>query len=121
MLALAADGIFSFSIVPLRLAAILGALAVFFSSAFSLWALYAKFLLHESPQGFTSLFLGITFLAGVQLFFMGVIGEYVGRIYEASKGRPHYIVARLFGGGNGHCEAAVRHAALPVVEYASRM
>jgi hypothetical protein len=59
--------------------------------------------LHQSPRGFTSLILAVTFLAGVQLFFMGVIAEYVGRLYEASKARPHYIVWQQFGRGSaGH-------------------
>jgi hypothetical protein len=59
--------------------------------------------LHQPPRGFTSLILAVTFLAGVQLFFMGVIGEYVGRSYGVSKGRPHYIVWQQFGGGSaGH-------------------
>jgi glycosyltransferase involved in cell wall biosynthesis len=111
LLKLAADGIFSFSIVPLRAAAILGAVAIFISSAFSVWAVYAKFVLHESPRGFTSLILGLTFLAGVQLFFMGVIGEYNGRLYEASKARPHYIVSQDFcGRGAAHAAAEDRNA-----------
>jgi glycosyltransferase involved in cell wall biosynthesis len=97
LLRLAADGIFSFSIVPLRVAAVLGAVAIFFSSAFSMYAVYAKFFLHESPRGFTSLILAITFLAGVQLFCVGVIGEYVGRIYEEIKARPLYVVDRCIG------------------------
>jgi glycosyltransferase involved in cell wall biosynthesis len=120
LLKLAADGIFSFSVVPLRLAAVIGAVAVFFSSAFSVWALYAKFFLHQSPQGFTSLFLGMTFLAGVQLFFVGVIGEYVGRLFEASKARPHYIVARQFGGGSGHQFDEPDHPGTTLVERSSK-
>jgi dolichol-phosphate mannosyltransferase len=121
LLTLAADGIFSFSIVPLRLAAVLGGVAVFVTSAFSVWALFAKFVLHESPRGFTSLILAVTFLAGVQLFFMGVIGEYVGRLYEASKGRPHYIVSQLFSaGGDGHSVGTDRRTTA-AAEYASRM
>lgn len=97
LLKLASDGIFSFSIVPLRFAAIVGAVAILFSAAYSIFALYAKLAFHQSPQGFTALIVAITFLAGVQLFFAGVIGEYVGRLYEASKGRPVYIVAQRFG------------------------
>jgi hypothetical protein len=57
---------------------------------------YAKFWLH-SPQGFTALIVAVTFLAGVNLFFLGVIGEYVGRIYEETKGRPHYVMRRVIG------------------------
>ena len=100
LLKLAFDGIFAFSIVPIRAAAILGALAILFSGIFSVYAIYAKVFLHQSPQGFTALLLLITFLAGVLLFFLGVIGEYVGRIYEGTKGRPIYVIGRLIGGGN---------------------
>jgi len=56
--------------------------------------LYVKFWLH-SPQGFTALILAITFLSGVNLFFLGIIGEYVGRVYEEAKGRPHYVVRKV--------------------------
>jgi dolichol-phosphate mannosyltransferase len=97
LLKLATDGLFSFSIVPLRLAAVLGLLALSLSMLYALYALYAKLFLNRSPQGFTALIVVITFLTGVQLFFTGVIGEYVGRLYEASKDRPLYIVAERIG------------------------
>jgi polyisoprenyl-phosphate glycosyltransferase len=96
LLMLAFDGIFAFSIVPLRAAAILGVIAIVLSGLYSLYALYAKFWL-GSPQGFTAVILVITFLSGINLFFMGVIGEYVGRVYEETKGRPHYVVGKVIG------------------------
>lgn len=95
---LASDGIFAFSIVPIRAAALLGTAAIGVSTLFALYALFAKLMLHQSPKGFTALLLLVTFLSGVLLFFLGVIGEYVGRVYEESKGRPLYIVARVIGG-----------------------
>jgi glycosyltransferase involved in cell wall biosynthesis len=98
LLKLASDGIFAFSIVPIRAAALLGAAAIAVSALFALYALFAKIVLHQSPQGFTALLLLISFLSGVLLFFLGVIGEYVGRVYEESKGRPLYIVSRVVGG-----------------------
>lgn len=101
LLKLASDGIFAFSIVPLRAASILGALAIGLSSLFSLYSLYAKFWLH-SPQGFTALILVITFLSGINLFFLGIIGEYVGRVYEETKARPHYVVERIVRGATVH-------------------
>lgn len=97
LLRLAFDGIFAFSIVPLRAATVVGALAVVLSSAFALYAVYAKFFLRQSPQGFTAVILVLTFLSGVHLFFLGIIGEYVGRVYEQSKGRAHYVIERMVG------------------------
>lgn len=96
LLKLASDGIFAFSIVPLRVAAILGAGAIGLSSLYSIYALYAKFRFH-APQGFTAIILVITFLSGINLFFLGIIGEYVGRVYEEAKGRPHYVVSKVVG------------------------
>jgi dolichol-phosphate mannosyltransferase len=107
LLKLASDGIFAFSIVPLRAAAIVGAITIAISFLFSLYSLYAKYFL-GSPQGFTALVLGITFLSGINLFFLGVIGEYVGRIYEESKGRPHYVVRRRVSSGAVQCDDAER-------------
>jgi glycosyltransferase involved in cell wall biosynthesis len=97
LLKLASDGIFAFSIVPLRAAAVLGAGAIGLSSLFALYSLYAKFRLH-SPQGFTALILAMTFFSGIILFFLGIIGEYVGRIFEETKGRPHYVILKIVRG-----------------------
>jgi glycosyltransferase involved in cell wall biosynthesis len=94
---LAADGVFAFSIVPIRAAALFGAAAMFVSTVYALYAVYAKLFLRESPQGFTALIVAVTFLSGVLLFFLGVIGEYVGRIYEETKARPLYIIGRVVG------------------------
>jgi dolichol-phosphate mannosyltransferase len=97
LLRLATDGIFSFSIMPLRLAAAVGMGAIALSIFYVVYSLYVKLVRGQSPQGFTALVVSITFLAGVQLFFMGIIGEYVGRLFEASKSRPPYIIAEKFG------------------------
>jgi dolichol-phosphate mannosyltransferase len=97
LMKLAADGIFAFSIVPIRAAALFGGFVMFLSSLYVLYALYAKVFLQESPQGFTALLVAVTFLSGVVLFFLGVIGEYVGRIYEETKARPQYVIGRIVG------------------------
>lgn len=94
LLGLAFDGIFSFSIVPIRAAVVLGGVAIALSFLFAAYALYARLVLQQSPRGFTALTLLIVFLSGVHLFFLGIIGEYVGRVYEETKGRPIYIVGR---------------------------
>lgn len=92
LLRLASDGIFSFSIVPIRLAALVGGITILATSTYALYALWAKFFLDRSPQGFTAQLLVITFVSGVNLLFLGIIGEYVGRVYEEVKARPLYIV-----------------------------
>lgn len=98
---LAFDGIFSFSIVPLRAASLLGFCTVALSIAAASFFVYAKFVLQHSPQGFTALAVSIAFFAGVQLIFLGVIGEYVGRVYEEVKRRPLYVVDRVIRGEGG--------------------
>ena len=89
---LAGDGVFSFTIAPLRAATFVGAIAILLSFAYAVYAVWAKYFSTRSPQGFTALTVLMVFLAGVNMFFLGIIGEYVGRIYEQSKGRPSYIV-----------------------------
>ena len=98
LLKLATDGIFSFSIVPLRFATMLGAATMSVAVVYAIYSLWIKLVNGQPPKGFTALIIAIIFLAGVQLFFMGIIGEYVGRLFEASKARPNYIVAERFGG-----------------------
>lgn len=95
LLGLAFDGIFAFSTVPIRIATWLGFAAIVLSSVFAVYSLVAKFLLDRSPQGFTALVFMITFVSGVHLVFFGVIGEYVGRVYEEVKRRPVYVVRRV--------------------------
>jgi glycosyltransferase involved in cell wall biosynthesis len=97
LMKLAADGIFAFSIVPIRAAALIGASVMFVSFLYVCYALYAKIFLHISPQGFTALLVAVTLFSGIVLFFLGIIGEYVGRIYEETKGRPQYVIAEVVG------------------------
>ena len=81
-----------------RFASFSFALAIVLSAAFSIYTLYAKLFLDRTPQGFTSLMLFISFLTGVQLFFLGIIGEYIGRIYQETKRRPLYVVGSVVRG-----------------------
>jgi glycosyltransferase involved in cell wall biosynthesis len=111
LMKLAADGIFAFSIVPIRAAAIAGGGVMLLSFLYVCYAMYAKLFLHQSPQGFTALLVAITFLSGILLFFLGIIGEYVGRIYEETKARPQYIVGRIVG--KSEAERAVNQEAGP--------
>ncbi|HEY6129614.1 MAG TPA: glycosyltransferase family 2 protein [Candidatus Acidoferrum sp.] len=96
-LKLASDAIFSFSTIPIRAAALLGAVSVFLSGLFVLYSIIAKMVFHQSPKGFTALIVVLTFLAGTVLFFLGIIGEYVGRVYEEVKARPLYVIEKIVG------------------------
>ncbi len=100
LLRLALDGIFAFSMAPLRAASLLGLITIFGSLLFALYAVYVRLFLGKSPPGFTALILVITFLSGIQLLFLGVIGEYLGRVYEETKGRPHYVIGRIIRSRN---------------------
>jgi dolichol-phosphate mannosyltransferase len=92
MLAFAFDGIASFSILPLRMATYLGVLVGIASVLYGLSALYAYFVMHATVQGWTTTVVLVSFLFSVQLLVTGVLGEYVGRIYEQVKQRPLYVV-----------------------------
>jgi dolichol-phosphate mannosyltransferase len=100
MLRFAFDGITSFSDKPLRLSSKLGMLTTVVSFATMIWLIVSK-LLHpeETIQGWTSLLVVVLFLGGVQLISVGVLGEYIGRIYRETKERPLYIVAGKYGFG----------------------
>jgi polyisoprenyl-phosphate glycosyltransferase len=104
LLKLAADGIFSFSTVPLRAATVVGLLAIALASVFAAYSVYSRFVLHRTPVGFTATILIMTFLSGVNLCFLGVIGEYVGRVYEEVKARPLYVVGSIVRRGASAAE-----------------
>jgi glycosyltransferase involved in cell wall biosynthesis len=98
LIKLGTDGLFAFSTLPLRAASAIGAAGIFACSLFVAYAVYARLVLGQSPRGFTALLVAVTFLAGVQLLFLGIMGEYLGRIYEEAKGRPLYVVDRFYPG-----------------------
>ena len=97
LIKLAVDGICSFSIVPLRAASVTGLVAIAASIAFALYAVYVRIAVGQVPAGFTASLLIMIFLSGIQLLFLGIIGEYLGRVYGEAKGRPPYVVAKITG------------------------
>ena len=97
LLHFALDGIFSFSTVPLRLSSILGVLISVGAFAYGLWFLVYTLLYGIDRPGFPSLIISIMFLSGIQLISLGVVGEYLGRVYEEVKARPLYLVAEEVG------------------------
>jgi polyisoprenyl-phosphate glycosyltransferase len=92
MLRFAVDGITSFSVVPLRLSTYLGFFISFMSVLVALWAMFVHFILSSTVPGWTAQVVITSLLASVQLVMIGILGEYVGRIYEQVKQRPLYIV-----------------------------
>lgn len=91
LLGLALNGITSFSIMPLRIIAVLGFFMAFVSFAFALTVIYDKLVLNNTPNGWATLACFLMFFGGLQIFCLGVIGEYVGQVYREVKSRPRYI------------------------------
>jgi dolichol-phosphate mannosyltransferase len=98
MLRFAVDGLTSFSYVPLQLSSWLGFLVSLFAFFYIVVVLTLKILKINIP-GWTTLMVFILLLGGVQLILIGVLGEYLGRIYEELKNRPLYLVSEVVGGG----------------------
>ncbi len=97
LMRLALDGLFSFSYRPLQLASFLG-LAVSCLAIVLAVVLVLLKVLHGIPLlGWTSLMVAVLFLGGVQLISLGILGEYIGRIYDEARGRPSYILASVTG------------------------
>ncbi|MBV8364391.1 MAG: glycosyltransferase family 2 protein [Candidatus Eremiobacteraeota bacterium] len=94
MLRFAIDGLTSFSEIPLRFATYVGFLVSGLSFVYAIVILALKFA-HRNTPGYTSMMVAILFLGGVQLITIGILGEYVGRIYDQSKHRPLYVIDRI--------------------------
>ena len=92
---LAFDGLTSFSIMPLRLASIIGFLSAVTGFLYGAIIVIKTIFFHEPVAGFTSLVVLITFFGGIQLLSIGIIGEYIGRIFNETKNRPLYIVKNI--------------------------
>lgn len=95
---LAVDGIVSFSIIPLRASILIGLAGICASAAYTVYAVVIKLVYDRSPAGFTALIVVIVFLAALQFVVLGVLGEYIGRIYEETKHRPLYLVRKIMRG-----------------------
>ena len=93
MLNFAWDGITSFSVRPMRLVLIVGVLIFIFSIIMTLYSIIVYFMGNTVP-GWSFLACSIWMLAGVQMLSLGIIGEYVGKMYNETKARPRYIISR---------------------------
>lgn len=88
---LALNGITAFSIVPLRIIAALGVITMIGSIILAIEVLFEKYFLHDVPGGWTTLVILLAFFGGLQIFCLGIIGEYLGQIFQEVKARPRYI------------------------------
>ena len=92
MLFFALDGIASFSIVPLRIITVIGFFIFLFSLIVIIWIFFEKYIFGSTIQGWSSIMVSIYLMGGIQLMSLGIIGEYIGRIFQQSKNRPRYII-----------------------------
>jgi dolichol-phosphate mannosyltransferase len=106
LLRLATDGIASFSIAPIRLLTRLGFVMIVFCAGVLAWTLYTRFFTHNAPQGWTSVLAVVLLLGGMQMFGMGIVGQYIARIFEETKQRPLYFVAEIVERGETVLSAA---------------
>lgn len=111
----AIDGITSFSSSPLKLATYVGLITALLSFVFAIWVTIKAMLWGDAVQGYPSLMVVVLFLGGMQLMALGVIGEYLGRLYVEAKQRPLYLID-TFEPTVAASESMVMHAAhaLPV-------
>jgi dolichol-phosphate mannosyltransferase len=97
MLALALDGIVSFSAVPLKLVTMVGLAFSAISVLGIIYALVMRLWTDNWVPGWTVLFIAVMLIGGLQFIFLGVMGEYIGRIYSEAKNRPLYLVMEELG------------------------
>lgn len=95
MLALAWDAVTSFSVVPLRIVTALGSLVFLASLGVSAWVLWVRLVSQSALPGWASTVLPIALLGGIQLLGLGVIGEYLGKLYAEAKRRPRYVIEKI--------------------------
>lgn len=91
MIRFALDGITAFSSIPLKMATIMGYLTSLVAFAYACSVIVQKFMGY-TVQGWATIMVGLLFLGGVQLISLGILGEYIGRIFNETKGRPLYII-----------------------------
>lgn len=94
MISFAINGLTSFSAFPLRFVALAGVVTFVFSMIMTAWALYIRLFTHDAVPGWASTLIPMYILGGIQLLGIGVLGEYVGKIYLETKRRPRYFIER---------------------------
>jgi glycosyltransferase involved in cell wall biosynthesis len=95
MLGLALDAVTSFSAVPLRMISFIGFMVFMATIGVSLWVLWVRLFTNHAAPGWASTVLPMYFIGGIQILCIGIIGEYLGKIYREVKGRPRYIIEKV--------------------------
>jgi hypothetical protein len=97
LFSLAASGITAFSNLPLRVASAVGTVLAVAAIGYGTWVVIDHFLHGNDVAGWATIVVGLMFFSGVQLLFIGILGEYLGRVYDEVKLRPRYVVAHRLG------------------------
>jgi len=97
MVRLAVDGITSFSSIPLYLSSIMGIIISMLSFIYAAYVIYSWLFTNRNIEGWTSLMVVVLFMGGIQLITLGILGTYLGRIYDETKGRPRYLISHSYG------------------------
>lgn len=116
LLRLASDGMVSFSVAPLRLTTRLGIFGVVSAVLLGIWVLFVAFSERKGPEGWASTACLILFLSSIQLISLGIIGEYMARIFLEVKGRPTFLIGRIEGGAADDAQASSGTKPTPVSE-----
>lgn len=108
LVGLALEGLTSFSVSPLRWATMIGLIAASMGAVFGVWIVVKALMLGDATSGYPSLVAIISFLGGIQLMSVGIVGEYVGKTYMESKQRPVYLTEEVIENLNGTRQQAKR-------------
>ena len=98
MLAFALEGITSFSVFPLRIITMIGFAVFAFTVMMTIWILWVRFFSDRAVPGWASTVLPLYFIGGIQILCIGIVGEYLGKIYQEVKRRPRYTIESYIGG-----------------------
>ncbi|PIQ52977.1 MAG: glycosyltransferase [Comamonadaceae bacterium CG12_big_fil_rev_8_21_14_0_65_59_15] len=112
-LSLAFTGILAFSIAPLRALTITGFMLSVIALGYGLWVVGEYFILGINVPGYATIVVGMMFFSGIQLMSIGILSEYVGRIYEEVKQRPNYLVSQRVGAGLANTDDTAPEGARP--------
>ncbi len=95
MMHFAASGITAFSTKPLKISIILGFIIAFIAFIYALFAMYASIFTNRAIPGWTSVIVSVLFIGGIQLIMIGILGEYLGKLFMENKRRPNYIISEM--------------------------